>query len=55
MADTMPLVALRSSPKGFPIATTASPTCSVEESPSGRGTSAAAGTATFSSATSVES
>ena len=53
-AETMPDVALRSRPNGLPIATTPSPTCSVDESPSGSGTSAAAGAVTFSSATSVE-
>ncbi len=35
-AETMPLVTVRSSPKGLPIATTGSPTWSCEESPSGQ-------------------
>ena len=52
-AETMPLVTVRSSPKGLPIATTGSPTWSCEEWPSGSGWSWSDGASTFSSARSV--
>ena len=35
--DTMPVVTVRLKPNGLPIATTGSPTCALEESPSGIG------------------
>ena len=43
MAEMMPAVSVRSSPNGLPIATTESPTSTVDESPSGSGCSAARG------------
>ena len=52
-AETMPLVTVRSSPKGLPIATTGSPTSTFEESPSVSGWSWSEGAFTLSSARSV--
>ncbi len=52
-AETMPLVTVRSSPNGLPIATTGSPTWSWEECPSGSGWSWSAGASTLNSARSV--
>ena len=53
-ALTMPRVALRSRPKGLPIASTSSPTRIAAESPSGSGRSARELASTLSSAMSVE-
>ena len=50
----MPAVAVRSSPKGFPIATTGSPTSTASESASARGVSAVASASTSRSARSVD-
>ena len=53
-ALTMPAVAVRSSPKGLPIATTGSPTSTLSEFPSGSGVSAFALTFTRRTARSVD-
>ena len=53
-AEMMPAVRVRSSPNGLPIATTESPTCTDDDSPSGSGCSAAAGRSTLSTARSVD-
>ena len=50
----MPAVTVRSSPNGFPIATTASPTRTASESPRGRGVRARACALIFKRARSVE-
>ena len=52
-ALTIPAVTERSSPNGFPIATTASPTWTPPESPSSIGVRARAGARTFNRARSV--
>ena len=52
-AETMPVVTVRSSPNGLPIATTGSPTSTFAESPSASGWRLSAGTSTLSRATSV--
>ncbi len=53
-ALTMPEVTVRSSPNGFPIATTESPTCTTSELPRVRGVSALAEASTRRTARSVE-
>ena len=53
-ALTMPAVTVRSSPNGFPIATTGSPTWTLSESASESGVSAFASTFTLSRARSVD-
>ncbi len=53
IAETMPLVTVRVSPSGLPIATTGSPTRTSLELASGRTRSAELGTSTLSTATSV--
>jgi hypothetical protein len=50
----MPAVTVRSSPNGFPIATTGSPTRRASESPNGSGVSALADVFTRSTARSVD-
>ena len=50
----MPVVSVRSSPNGLPIASTFMPTSSFEESPRGTGTRRLAGTLTWTTATSFE-
>ena len=50
----MPAVAVRSSPKGFPMATTWSPTRTVSELPSGSGVSARERALTLRTAMSVD-
>ena len=52
-AETMPLVTVRSSPKGLPIATTGSPTSIPEDLPRVSGCSSLAGASTSSIARSV--
>ena len=54
IALTMPAVTVRSSPNGFPIATTGSPTCMASELPSGSGVRARELASIFSTARSLE-
>ena len=54
IAEMTPAVSVRSSPNGLPMATTESPTSTLEESPSGSGCRALAGRSTLRTARSVE-
>ena len=55
LAETTPVVSVRSSPNGFPIATVGSPTCTEEEEPSASGRRSSPSGSTPSSARSVSS